>query len=151
MKEYPFITRLIDEGYAVSFNDTGIGKKLIIVCDDGRISETAAFILLRQRFNALVLVGGVAGARGGVAVEAPPVFSVNKEVAVSESIQLESQTEATDLPSQDENRKLREIILKFKNHCRVLESEKKALQQQCILLAKRIKALEAELKTDKNE
>jgi len=35
MKEYPFITRLIDEGYAVSFNDTGIGKKLIIVCDDG--------------------------------------------------------------------------------------------------------------------
>ena len=35
MKEYPFITRLINEGYAVSFNDTGIGKKLIIVYDDG--------------------------------------------------------------------------------------------------------------------
>ena len=35
MKEYPFITRLIDEGYAVSFNDTGIGKKLIIVYDEG--------------------------------------------------------------------------------------------------------------------
>jgi hypothetical protein len=35
MKEYPFITQLIDEGYAVSFNDTGIGKKLVIVCDEG--------------------------------------------------------------------------------------------------------------------
>jgi len=35
MKEYPFITRLIDEAYAVSFNDTGIGKKLVIVCDEG--------------------------------------------------------------------------------------------------------------------
>jgi hypothetical protein len=28
MKEYPFITRLIDEGYEVSFNDTGMRKKL---------------------------------------------------------------------------------------------------------------------------
>ena len=35
MKEYPFITRLIDEGYAVSFNDTGMRKKLVIVCDEG--------------------------------------------------------------------------------------------------------------------
>jgi len=35
MKEYPFITRLIDEGYEVSFNDTGMRKKLVIVCDEG--------------------------------------------------------------------------------------------------------------------
>ena len=35
MKEYPFIAELIDEGYAVSFNDTGIGKKLVVVCDEG--------------------------------------------------------------------------------------------------------------------
>jgi hypothetical protein len=35
MKEFPFIARLIDEGYTVSFNDTGMGKKLVIVCDEG--------------------------------------------------------------------------------------------------------------------
>lgn len=35
MKEYPYITQLIEDGYAVSFNDSGMGKKLIIVCDEG--------------------------------------------------------------------------------------------------------------------
>ena len=35
MQEYPFIKRLIDEGYEVSFNDTGMRKKLVIVCDEG--------------------------------------------------------------------------------------------------------------------
>ncbi len=126
-------------------------QAVIVVCEDGRSSETAAFILLRQRFNALVLIGGIAGAREGGFLEAQPVFSVDKAEAPSESIQVESQTEAIDLPNHDETRKLREIIMKFKNHCRVLESEKKALQQQCILLAKRLKALEAELKAVKNE
>ena len=35
MKEYPFIAQLIDAGYEVSFNDTVIGKKLVVVCDEG--------------------------------------------------------------------------------------------------------------------
>ena len=126
-------------------------QTVIVVCEDGKNSETAAFILLRQRFNALVLSGGITGAPAGDFVEVKPVFSVDKEVVVSsEPAQLESHTEVTEIP-KDESRKLREIIMKFKNHCRVLESEKKALQQQCILLAKRIKALEAELKSVKDE
>jgi rhodanese-related sulfurtransferase len=130
-------------------------QTVIAVCENGRTSETAAFILLRQRFNALVLIGGIAGVREGeflqVQPEARSVVSVDKEEVTTETTQVESQTEASELPNQDEVRKLREIIMKFKNHCRVLESEKKALQQQCILLAKRIKALEADLKTVKNE
>jgi hypothetical protein len=124
---------------------------VIVVCEDGKSSEMAAFILLRQRFNALVLIGGIAAARGVKFPEAQPVFSVGREMAISEPTQTESQTEAVDVPNPDENRKLREIIMKFKNHCRILESEKKTLQQQCILLAKRIKELEAELKEVKNE
>jgi hypothetical protein len=35
MKEYPNIQKLIEDGLAVSFNDTGIGKRLVIVSDEG--------------------------------------------------------------------------------------------------------------------
>jgi hypothetical protein len=35
MKDYPFIAQLIDEGYEVTLNDTGMGKKLVIVCNEG--------------------------------------------------------------------------------------------------------------------
>jgi rhodanese-related sulfurtransferase len=129
-------------------------QAVIVVCEDGKHSETAAFILLRQRFNALVLSGGMAGVQSAEFLHAPPVFSVEKVAEtkiLSEAIQAEPQAESVELPNLDESRRLREIIVKFKNHCRILESEKKALQQQCILLAKRIKALEAELKAGKNE
>jgi hypothetical protein len=35
MNEFPFVAQLIDEGYAVSFNDSGLGKQLVTVCDEG--------------------------------------------------------------------------------------------------------------------
>jgi hypothetical protein len=35
MEKYPYIQRAIEEGLNVSFNDTGMGKRLTIVCDEG--------------------------------------------------------------------------------------------------------------------
>ena len=35
MKEYPYTASLINDGFGVVFNDTGIGKSLVIVYDEG--------------------------------------------------------------------------------------------------------------------
>ena len=35
MKEYPYTASLINDGFGVAFNDTGIGKSLVIVYDEG--------------------------------------------------------------------------------------------------------------------
>jgi hypothetical protein len=35
MKEYPYIASLINDGFGVAFNDTGIGKSIVIVYDEG--------------------------------------------------------------------------------------------------------------------
>ena len=35
MKEYPYTASLLNDGFGVAFNDTGIGKSLVIVYDEG--------------------------------------------------------------------------------------------------------------------
>lgn len=49
-------------------------KNTIVVCDDGKTSEAAAFLLIRHKFNALILAGGL---------NSVPPEAINKKASFS--------------------------------------------------------------------
>ncbi len=124
---------------------------IVVVCEDGKASETAAFFLLRNRFNALILSGGM----NSVAEQfkAPASFTIDDGIETGNFI--ESVSEAVlppiseEVETEDDADQLREIIQKLKSQYTVLQTEKKALEQQCSVLVKQVEALKAELKAVK--
>lgn len=126
---------------------------IIVVCRNGKTSETAAFVLLRHKFNALILKGGMEGV-------SPDLLKTQASFLIDDGIEtgnyIESGSEpltlalSEEMGARDDVNGLRQIIQKLKAHCNILEAEKKALEQQCAMLAKQAEALKAELKAIKN-
>jgi CRP-like cAMP-binding protein len=133
---------------------------IVVVCRNGKASETAAFVLLRHKFNALILRGGMESVSPDL-LKMPASFMIDDGVEtvnysetgsseVMESSEVIAQAISEEMDAQDDARRLREIIQKLKTHCSILEAEKKALQQQCSAITKQAEALKAELKAIKN-
>jgi rhodanese-related sulfurtransferase len=137
-------------------------KKIIVVCQDGRESSAAAFLLIKNKFNAIVLGGGIKAVYGD---NETAVFEINEgqesllvqeqetleqSFDQSESILNKNNTEGDSIAGIDElkqeNNKLRyenqQLTVKFSN----LLQEKQLLEKDYRILERQAEKLKAVLK-----
>lgn len=125
---------------------------IIVVCDNGRASENAAFILLRNKFNALILKGGLA-ALTAEQFQAPASFSIDdgvetgnyeKTLPTADSQFDSSQASSTSNLVVDEIA-LRQLVHRLKVKCNGLETENLALEMKCKALMRQLQTAKLEL------
>lgn len=126
---------------------------IVLVCKDGRISESAAFVLQRHKFNAFILNGGIASLSPDQLNVEPIDLAVNHNNSVDldfseplieqeASIQNENATE----PNFDSTAtNLRPILQQMTVKYKALENEKKALEIRYLALARQFESVQAEL------
>nr|WP_305890895.1 cyclic nucleotide-binding domain-containing protein [Methylomonas sp. WSC-7] len=126
---------------------------IVVVCQNGKISETAAFILMRHKFNALILSGGIDSINPDE-LKAPSSFPIDDGIETSnfrgtggESETNHSFTEQSSI--QDDMERLRRFLQQLKTKYNILEAEKKALEMKYLALAKFTESLKAELEAMK--
>ncbi|OAI07486.1 Crp/Fnr family transcriptional regulator [Methylomonas methanica] len=126
---------------------------IVVVCQNGKISETAAFILMRHKFNALILSGGIDSINPDE-LKAPSSFPIDDGIETSnfrgaggESETNHSFTEQSSI--QDDMERLRRFLQQLKTKYNILEAEKKALEMKYLALAKFTDSLKAELEAIK--
>ncbi|WP_020483971.1 cyclic nucleotide-binding domain-containing protein [Methylomonas sp. MK1] len=122
---------------------------IVVVCQNGKISETAAFILMRHKFNALILSGGIDSINPDE-LKAPSSFPIDDGIETSnfrgvggDSGSSHSFTEQSSI--QDDMERLRRFLQQLKTKYNILEAEKKALEMKYLALAKFTESLKAEL------
>lgn len=127
-------------------------KPLIVVCRNGKDSETASFILLRHKLNALVLKGGIEALSADQLVTST-ALPRDSALEVDDFAEQVSDFNSSEIPAQDgtESVDAEQAMQKLKNQCSLLEVENKALEERCTLLAARVEVLEAELRSAKNQ
>ena len=126
---------------------------IVVVCQNGKISETAAFILMRHKFNALILQGGI-NAISPDQLKAPSSFQIDDGIETSNFREVISETASTQVLSeqpsaQDDLERLRRFLQQLKTKYNILEAEKKALEMKYLALAKYTESLKAELEAIK--
>jgi CRP-like cAMP-binding protein len=101
-------------------------RTIVVICADGKVSEAGAFLLLKNKFNALILKGGMAAVPPGLAREAAQFAiddGIETMVDLQESEHPEDRLEAAgNLSAGDQNNPWEERI-KF------LKSENEALRR----------------------
>lgn len=80
------------------------GKKYIAICENGKISEAAAYLLLRFRFNARVLKGGIGTLPPEEIIAAQPESAAEAEAEAPPKLELldtsdEAEIVLTDIPA----------------------------------------------------
>ena len=128
-------------------------RKSIVVCDDGNISEAAAFLLIKSKFNAVILKGGmrqvpqealnqtatfviedgVESILDASSLEddaSPPDESSPTDKSVPEKISLDAQF----CQLKSENESLRAMIIQLKNQCAKLVQEKAQAKKKIQIL-----------------
>ena len=127
-------------------------RKVIVVCEDGKISAAAAFLLLGYKLNAVILEGGINKAQSDNnnvsatfeikdGVETLVNDNVNERNEESERMEDDKNSSCTEEPSsheeslenqltslKTENESLKEIIHQLKKQCEVLTEEKEKLE-----------------------
>lgn len=121
---------------------------IVVVCQNGKISETAAFILMRHKFNALILVGGI-DSLSPDELKAPSSFQIDDGIETSNyrgGAEIETSHSFSDHSSvQDDMERMRRFLQQLKTKYNILEAEKKALEMKYLALAKVTESLKAEL------
>lgn len=129
---------------------------IIVVCNDGRASETAAFILIRNKFTALILKGGM-DALKAEQLKMPAMFNIDDGVETGNfnGPELEFEEEETIAPDIDsiqpttsltaDDSDLRTLFQQLKLKCKDLEAENLALDLKCTSLARQLQAAKLEL------
>jgi len=130
-------------------------KPIIVVCGDGKTSEAAVFLLLRNKINAMILIGGMAGVKSEpehhiapandikVIVDRPETIyqkhevkqSVDNSVSISSSVQ----DNHTDCCNRCEALKMTNQQLNDK--CMKLEFDKQHAEKQARILHKQLEKL----------
>jgi len=115
-------------------------KTIIVVCEDGKTSEAAAFLLLRHKLNAIILKGGMKQLPEGATL-------ISSETA-NETIAPLAKISADDIQPpiessqsnqlQQENQQLKQMI-------QTLTEEKQALEKKYRILFKQTEKLKAVL------
>lgn len=125
---------------------------VIVVCDDGKVSEAAAFILLRQKITALILKGGLQGSAKAHLIE-PALFKIDDGVETSNLQNLDTENVTDDaVPSKPGIQKTLAdgldpfmVIQHLNKKCKLLEEQKTMLEMKCAHLAKLLDAAKKEL------
>ncbi len=122
---------------------------IIVVCKDGRASEIAAFILLRHKYTALILKGGV-DSLGREHLKRPASFAIDDGMETGNFI--DTALETSSHPAQGEHQELGETSLDLRNtvqqlilKCKSLEAEKLSLELKCSTLTRQLEGVKAEL------
>ena len=125
---------------------------IIVICKDGKTSETAAFILQRFKFNAFVLKGGMAGIKPTRPQEQPATFTIDDGTETSnllgpssESVSETEPDETNELMQEEAVDDLNQVIQQLKAKCSALEADKMTLELKCSSLSRQLDKLKAEL------
>ncbi len=123
---------------------------IIVVCKDGRTSESAAFILQRFKFNAFVLKGGMANVKLPEYKTMPATFTIDDGTETSNLLAPASETLPSSLSEQsgleqEENVDLNQVVQELKVRCNELEAEKMTLELKCSSLSRQLDQLKAEM------
>jgi CRP-like cAMP-binding protein len=122
----------------------------IVVCKDGRTSESAAFVLMRHKFKALILKGGIAALTDDQLKAAPALFKIDESLGSSQFFEQSSEPPTTSsmepvTQSQSVALDLRLVLQQLKAKCAALEAEKMTLELKCSSLARQLNATKSEL------
>jgi len=125
---------------------------IIVICNDGRASENAAFILLRNKFTALIVKGGLDALKAEQA-KLPASFNIDdgvetanyrdQELGTFELVETDSSQETTSLTVDDSE--LRNLYQQLKLKCKDLEAENLSLELKCTTLTRQLQVVKAEL------
>ncbi len=125
-------------------------KQVVVVCQDGKISEAAAFLLLRHKIEAMILRGGMESLAPEPENEAPLATTDDRTESLhQESDQkqpagiLEDQIRALKL----ENEALKNTNQQLNDKCMKLEFDKQNAEKQCRVLHKQMEKLTQVLDT----
>jgi len=130
-------------------------KPVIVVCQDGKVSEAAAFLLLRNKIDAMILRNGMESLapRSNIAPESENEASFSGSASVAANINtslLEDQLRVLKL----ENEALKNTNQQLNDKCMKLEFDKQHAEKQCRILHKQMEKLTQvldKLKGDKFE
>jgi predicted RNase H-like nuclease (RuvC/YqgF family) len=120
-----------------------------LVCKDGRISESAAFILLQHKFNALILKGGIDRMTPDQLKAEPASFNIDDGTETGNfsesskentSLQLETMSQ-----TEDQATEFSQILQQLKAKCKKLESENMTLELKCSSLSRQLESAKLEL------
>jgi rhodanese-related sulfurtransferase len=122
----------------------------IVVCKDGRTSESAAFVLMRHKFKALILKGGIAALTDDQLKSAPALFKIDEGLGSSQFFEQSSESPITSsiepvTQSQSIALDLHQALQQLKAKCAALEAEKMTLELKCSSLARQLITAKAEL------
>ena len=122
----------------------------IVVCKDGRTSESAAFVLMRHKFKALILKGGIAALTDEQLKASPALFKIDEGMGSSQFFEQTSESPTTSsmepaTQSQSVALDLRQVLQQLKAKCAALEAEKMTLELKCSSLARQLDAAKSEL------
>ncbi|MGR8930657.1 MAG: cyclic nucleotide-binding domain-containing protein [Gammaproteobacteria bacterium] len=128
-------------------------RPVVVVCRDGRASESAAFILQRFKFDALVLKGGMAGVKliRTESESKPASFAIDDGTETSNLVEVTSELASQEVGEDshealpEEASDLTELVLQLKAKCAALEAEKMTLELKCASLVRQLEKLKAEL------
>ncbi len=113
----------------------------ILICEDGKISEAAAFLLLRKKFNAWILQGGLPAESAALTDQEQASFSIDDGIeidvktipetngAAMQASEPEETLSATN-PEPISTESLQQRINELEQQCARLQSEKDAIQQK---------------------
>jgi len=120
-------------------------KPVIVVCWDGKTSETASFILVRHKFNALVLIGGINRINTSLQQERTSIEEVLVKTDGNNDVEECQETLTDNALSENDPNNLRRIIKELNNQRAILEAENKTLKQQNTELLLNLNELKTEL------
>jgi rhodanese-related sulfurtransferase len=133
---------------------------IIVVCKNGRTSEAAAFVLLRHKFTALILQGGL-DALDKELLKSPASFAIDDGVetgnftGTATEIRQDESSEHLEESAEQEiedasEEALRGTIESLTLRCQSLEAEKAALEIKCASLRRHLESMKAEIDRLKN-
>lgn len=123
---------------------------IIVVCQDGRISEMAAFILQQNKFNALILKNGISALDSDQLKAEPASFNIDDGTETGNfSGPLSEASVQPDITpphaqADEISTDLQQVVQQLKARCRSLEAEKMTLELKCSSLTRQLEKLKAE-------
>jgi len=125
-------------------------KPVIVVCDDGKTSEAAVFLLLRNKINARILQGGMAGIKPkqehGVATASDTTLIADRPETIQQKPEIKLSAD-TDIQSnqirllQSELAALKITNQQLSDKCIKLEFDKQYAEKQARMLHKQVEKL----------
>ncbi|EIC29003.1 Rhodanese-like protein,cyclic nucleotide-binding protein [Methylomicrobium album BG8] len=133
-------------------------KPVIVVCRNGRISEAGAFFLLKHRFKAFILKGGMesvaeaskedsAESRNETKADAPPQVEEGTPMPEERDAGPDEQL----LKLKKENEMLRRTVKQLNDRCSELDEEKKRIEDRFTTLSRHFEQLKHMLRKLKND